>query len=95
MSVREMTKEEKNQYINELIDKNSRLQVENVELKGQYARLSKESRNLKEELDEKKRYIEKLKNGSDERYATEIRYRDGVIDGLKYALSVCVGEIRE
>ena len=95
MSVRERTKEETNQYINELIDKNSRLQVENVELKGQYARLSKESRNLKEELDEKKRYIEKLKNGSDERYATEIRYRDGVIDGLKYALSVCVGEIRE
>lgn len=95
MCVREMTKEEKNQYINELIDKSSRLQVENVELKGQYERLSKESRNLKEELDERKRYIEKLKNGSDERYATEIRYRDGVIDGLKYALNVCKGEVRE
>lgn len=95
MSEREMTKEEKNQYINELIDKSSRLQVENVELKGQYAKLSKESINLKMELDEKKRYIEKLRTGADERYATEIRYRDGVIDGLKYALSMCKGEVRE
>lgn len=95
MSTREMTKEEKNQYINELIDKNSRLRVENEELKGQYERLSKESIQLKTAFDERKRYIEKLKNGSDERYATEIRYRDGVIDGLKYALSMCKGEVRE
>lgn len=95
MSEREMTKEEKNQYINELIDKSSRLQVENVELKGQYERLSKENKQLKADLDERKRYIENLKKGSDERYAIEIRYRDGVIDGLKYAISVCVGEIRE
>lgn len=95
MSEREMTKEEKSQYINELIDKSSRLQVENVELKGQYERLIKESRQLKTELDERKRYIEKLKTGTDERFATEIRYRDGVIDGLKYALSMCKGEVGE